>query len=197
MIDHVIPQHKFETVLNNIGVILLSELNNQKFLNNFNESFEIFKERQTPIDKAEEIVINLVIDNISYTNHNQFSSDGTHTINIEVYVNGYETSTLNGSEFSSLKLNKVVGLISYVLRHDEYFNLGFQTPTIASKTLNSISFDKSITNQDATFSRMAIIELMVRFSENYQDNNLIPLLGNDSRIKINLTDKGYKFEFNN
>lgn len=197
MIDHVIPQHKFEAILNNIGAILLSELNNQKLLNNFNELFEVFKERQTPIDKSEEIVINLVIDNISYTNHNQFSSDGTHIVNIEVYVNGYETSTLNGSEFSSSKLNKVIGLISYILKHDEHFNLGFSTPTIASKTLNSISFDKSITNQDATFSRMAVIELMVRFSENYQDNQLPILLGNDSNIKINLTNRGYKFEFNN
>lgn len=197
MIDHVIPQHRFEIVLNNIGAILLSELNNQKLLNNFNELFEVFKERQTPIDKGEEIVINLTINNIDYNNHNAFNSDGTHTIHIEVYVNGYETSALSGSEVSNTKLNKTVGLIKYILSHDEYFNLGFSVPVIASKTINSVSFDKSITNQDASFSRMAVIEMSARFSENYQDNTLVPLLGNDTGVKINLTEKGFKFEFNN
>jgi len=195
-IDHIIPKQRFEVVLDHLGAILLEEMTNQKVLLNYNDKFEIFKERQEPIDKSEDVVINISISNIEYSNNNAFPNDGTHTIYIDVYVNGYESTSLTGSDFSRLRLTKTVGIIKYILMHDSCFNLNFTNPTIMSRYINSINFSEN-NNQDGAFSRMARIELIYRFSETYQDNLLTILEGNDTTVKRELTDKGFKFQFNN
>jgi len=195
-IDHIIPKQRFEVVLDHLGAILLEEMTNQKVLLNYNDNFEIYKERQEPIDKSEDVVINISIGSIEYSNNNAFPSDGSHTINIDVYVNGYESSSETGSEFSRLRLAKTVGIIRYIVMHDVHYNLKFEDATIMSRYISSINFSEN-NNQDGVFSRMARIELVYRFSETYQDNLLQPLKGNDTTVKQALTEKGFNFQFNN
>lgn len=196
-IDHIIQMQRFEMVIDQLGAILLDELSNQKLLNNYNEIFEIFKERQEPIDKSEDIVINLSINNIDYANQNSFNRDGIHNINIDVYVNGYETNEVTANDFTRFKLHKTIGLIRYIIEHDAYYNLNFTEEVIMSRYINSANFFENTNNQDGSFNRMARLELVLRFSEKYQDNQLNPLLGNDTRVKTKLTNNGFKYEYNN
>ena len=58
-----IPQQNFEKVVDQVGAVILLELSNQNTINSFGFDFGVYKERQTPIDKSEDSVINVSLAN--------------------------------------------------------------------------------------------------------------------------------------
>lgn len=192
-----IPKQNFEKILDQIGAILLIELSNQNTICDFGFDFGVFKERQTPIDKSEDCVINVSLANSDNLNFNQFSYESNSSFNIDIYLNGYDTEFESGSEFVKIRLHKIVGLIRYILSYHEYKSLGFDFGFIGSVNLNSMAFDDNYGNQDGSYFRMSRLNLGVKHIESCQDEFNTILEGNDSKVRLEQTNKGYKFNFNN
>ena len=192
-----IPQQNFEKVIDQVGAIMLLELSNQNTISSFGFDFGVYKERQTPIDKSEDSVINVSLANSDNSNFNEFSYESNSQIYIDVYVNGYDTDTLTASDFTKLRLHKLVGKIRYILSNTVYKTLGFPFGFIKGTYLNSIAFDDNYGNQDGAFNRMARLTFNVRHIEDCENEIETLLEGNDTVVRLDLTNRGYKFNFNN
>lgn len=194
IITEIIPKQGFEIVLDRIHDILDVELLNQKTLQEFESEFEVFKERQEAYDNSEAVVIIVSLSNIAYAGKTQKDSQGGTDYFIDVYANGIESTDKTGNEDSRLKLHLFVGMIRYILDSTKYQTLGFDYSLnlIGGKYITGIQFPDNYDNQDASFNRFARITLNVRIQESQQAWDAIQLLGNDTTVKLDETEKGFK-----
>lgn len=199
LITNQIPEQNFELITKQLGVILFLELNNQNDLLPLDDKYDIglFLERQNKIDSSEDVVVNVSYNSSQFSNQNEKSSQSDSTFNIDVYVNGVYSGLMNGDEDSRLKHHKVVGWIRYILSSTVYRSLGLPFGIIMSTDVQSINFDDNYGNEDGNFIRMCRIVFSVRHIEDCELESGVALLGHDSTIKLDLTNKGYKFNFNN
>lgn len=195
-IDEIIPQQGFEIVLNRLGAILLEELTNQKTIQGFDYSFEIFEERSHPYDKGEDVMINVSCNNASYANQNQAGSQGDTAYYIDVYTNGTESDIATGDEDATDKQNKFLGMIRYILSHTKYKTLLFPAPLIGGCYVQQFQKDDTYGAQDGSYNKMARITLSVRINETQALLETNSFSGMDTTIKLSSTDKGYKLIFN-
>lgn len=197
ILNEIIPQQSFEIVLNKIGVILFEELTNQKVSVPTNDDFEVYVERLESYDNSEDVMINVSLSNINQSGLNLKDSQGQNTFFIDVYAGGVESSSETGSENVKKKLHKYVGMIRYILSSAKYPLLGFSPGFIGGKQVEQIQFQDNLSADDASNIRFARITFTVRIMENQQMTTPIPLNGNDTQTKLELTDKGYKLTQNN
>jgi len=195
-ITEIIVEQSFEVLTETIGAILLLELTNQKELHCIDFDLEAFVERIEPIDKSEDVVVNVSLNNVSYDNHNEFEVQGNNTFNIDVYTYGLETSTQTADKDVSLKLQKVIGWIRYILSSTKYKTLGFAPGLVAGTYVQSINFDDTFGKEDGSMSRMARLVFSVRANEFQNSDDSKAFNRNDTIIKLDLTEKGYKLIFN-
>jgi len=83
------------------------------------------------------------------------------------------------------------------LSSTKYKTLGFQAGFIGGTMVDSIQFLDNFGNQEANFVSMSRIVFTARLNENQLAWEGIALLGNDTNIKLDSTNKGYKLTFNN
>jgi hypothetical protein len=197
IIENIIPAQNFEIVQNKIGVILLLELLNQKKLQCIDNEIEVFLSRQTPYDKSEDVMINVSMAQINYSGKTQIDSQGLTTYNVDIYCNSDEKQCTTGSENTRIVLNQITGLVRYILSSTKYKTLGFQAGFIGGTMVDSIQFLDNFGNQEANFVSMSRIVFTARLNENQLAWEGIALLGNDTNIKLDSTNKGYKLTFNN
>lgn len=191
IIQTQIEEQNFEIILNKIGIILLEEIQNQLTITSSDVSCDVYKERQEPIDKSEDVLVNVSLSSTNNEDFNETSYTSTGTFNIDVYANGF------GSDYSRLRLHKIVGMIRFVLSSTLYKTLGFDYGYIMGTYLTSINFDDNYGKEDGTFFRMGRLVLSVKFVEDSEMAQTTSLLGNDSNVRLDLTEKGFKFNFNN
>lgn len=197
IITEIIPIQGFEIVLNKIGVILFEELTNQKNIQSINGNFEVFIERQEPYDKAEDVVINISLDNDNFTGKTQKDSQGLTSFFIDIYSKGFLAYKLDGISTFRDKRSVYCGLIRYILNSTKYNKLGFQPGLIGGAYVDTISYQSTPENEDGSYVKFARINFSVRIQENQQNWSGVPLMGNDSIVKLDQTEKGYKLTFNN
>jgi hypothetical protein len=197
LITEIIPIQNFEIVKNNVEVILFTELNNQKKLQCKGIDIEVFTERQEPYSNGEDVVVNVSLNNISYSQIDARNTTGNLSFNIDVYASGFTTLDNDGNKTSRSKLELVTGWIRYILSSTKYNTLGFPKGVIGGTYVDSIQFDDNYANQEANYVRMTRIQFSVKVIENQELWTGIELLGNDTVIKINDGSKGCKLTFNN
>ncbi len=197
IITEQIPTQGFEIVTNRLGVILLEELTNQKLIQELKDDFSVFIDRQEPFDNSEDVVINISLSNSSFTGLTQKDTQGVCTYFVDVYCTGNESLSLTGNDDVRQRLHLWIGLIRYILSSTKYQMLGLPAGLIGGKYVNNISFPEMNGNQDASYIRMARLDFSVRVQESQDMWSGIQLLGNDTGIKLYLTDKGYQLKFNN
>ena len=197
-ITEIIAEQSFEILTKEVGAILLLELDNQLNLEACSSGIDlgVFIERIEPVDKSEDVVVNVSLNNVNYDNHNEFTSQGTHTFNIDVYAFGEASTDETANDNVRIKLQKITGWIRYILQSTKYKTLGFAPGFIGGTYVQSINFDDSFGKEDGAMTRMSRLVFSVRASEFQDSDELLAFTGNDTTIKLDLTDKGYKLIFN-
>lgn len=197
IIQNIIPRQGFEIVLEKIAVILFEELTRQKSLQTLGDDFGVYIERQTAYDKSEGIVISVGMDGADYARKNQFDVQGNTTYFIDLYTTGDETLVTTGDDNSRFLTLKWLGMIRSILSSTKYKTLGYPAGLIGGTMVEKIQNQLSYGNGDANFIKFARITFSVRIQENQEMWTSIELQGNDTTIKINETEKGFKLTFNN
>jgi len=196
IITDKIQKQGFELVLDQLGIIVLEELTNQKKLCNLDYDFEVYLERQEPTDKSEDVVISIGFDSANYSNKNQATTEGLTTYFIDIFTSGIESTNESGDDNSRIKSSRFLGMIRSILSSTKYKTLGFQYGLIGGTMVDSLQNQLRYGNGDGSFFKFARITFTVRIQENSEMWNGIELLGNDTDIKLSSTDKGLKLIFN-
>lgn len=195
-ITEQIPEQSFELITKQLGAIMLLELNNQNDLSNAGYDLGIFLERIEPIDKSEDVVINVSLNSINYDEHNEFEVHGAHTFNLDVYSFGIESIDQTASTNVRIKVQRVLGWIRYILSSTKLKTLGFEPGLICGTYVQSVNFDDTYYREDSSMTRMARLVFSVRAFEVQNPDENTDFQLNDTSIKIDSTDKGYKLIFN-
>jgi hypothetical protein len=197
MIDGIIPSRNFELVRDQIGLVLLQELSNQKILQSLDENILIYSERTSPINSNELLTINIGLDSGDYSSKDQSSSAGKIIYNIDVYTVGFADSEKDGSKDSAFRLHKYIGMIHYILNHAMYKTLDLPLGIIAGTSVDNFSIMDSDLKQDSSHVKMGRISFSVRMIENQTLEYGVDLLSNETKVKLDLTDLGYIYKLIN
>ena len=203
IITETIPRQGFEIVQNRIGEILLLELTNQKVLQGFTSDFGVFLERQEPFDKEEDVMITVMLAGADYKGFTQRDSQGDTTYVIDVFASGYGTPTMQPSLVARDKAFLYMGMVRYILASGKYQTLGLPPGVIGGKYVESFKFDIDFSNfgnhsnYDARYIRYGRLIFSVRIQENQDLWTGIPLLGNNTLVTLDSTNKGFQLVFNN
>lgn len=188
----IIPKQGFEKCRDAIGVIILTELTNQKTLqgSDFPEDINILTESLTPFDASDQMAINIQLANASYSQMTQADAQGK-----TMYVLDFYASGVNSGD-SAFRLHKFIGMVGYIFRSAQYRILGLPVGLIGGTYVESFVIGQT-KKEDSGYTSMGQISLAVRIQEQAQAWTGVDLVGNDSAVKLALTEKGYKFVFNN
>lgn len=195
-ITETIQSQAFEVLTQTIGAILLLELTEQKTIQSYDMDLGVFIERIEPIDKSEDVVVNVSLGAVNYDNHNEFESQGIHTFNIDTYTFGLESASQTANDNVRLKLQKVTGWIRYILQSTKYKTLSFNPGFVGGTYVQNINFDDNFGKEDTAMSRMSRLVLSVRASEFQNSDEILEFTGNDTTIKLDSTNKGFQLIFN-
>lgn len=198
LITTPIPQQGFEFVRDQIGAILKLEIANQKVLDptRFPEEAEIWIERTIPADSSDEVIINVHTANALYGSMTQMDAQGRTLYYIDIDTSAMQTDDVSGSEISVKMLHKYIGVIMYIFRSAFYRTLGLPGRIGGTYVEQFQTLDPN-RKEDTDFTAFARIQIAARIQENTIPWQGITLLGNDTTVKLDLTEKGYKFVLNN
>ena len=197
LITEKIGKQGFELISEQLGAILLLELSNQKTIQCKPFNLDVYNERQNPIASSEDVVVNVSLNNIAISSHTEREFDSVLNFFVDIYVNGDESIDLSGDAETSQKLNLLIGWARYILSSTRYKTLAFDYGMIMGTYVRNIQFDDNFGEQNGTFSRMARISFEVRAVEGQDMENGILLGQNNSIIKLEETELGYKYNFVN
>lgn len=192
LITTPIGQQGFEKVKDRIAEILLLELNNQKVLQDFEENIEVFNERITPMDTSENLYFNILLDSANYGNKNQSDQEGNTVYFIDIYTCGKAGEQVGTSD-STRRRDKFLGLCRYILSDTRYKTLGFDYGFIAGTQVEKFSTLDPSQKDDSSFTAFARLQFSVRILENQTLWDGVEILGNDTNVKLQETEKGYKY----
>jgi hypothetical protein len=198
LITTPIPQQGFEFVRDQIGAILKLEIANQKALDpsRFPETAEIWLERTIPADSSDEVSINVHVSGALYGNMTQMDAQGRTLYNIDIDTSGMQTELVTGSEVSVKMMHKYIGIVMYIFRSAFYRTLGLQGKIGGTYVEQFQTLDPN-RKEDTDFTSFTRIQIAVRIQETTIPWQGLVLLGNDTTVKLDLTEKGYKFVLNN
>lgn len=197
LLTGAIPRQNFELIRDKIGEILITELNNQKVIQGFSESINIFSERTQPIDNSELLTININLESGDFSSKTQIGTNGKLMFNIDVYTSGISTSLKDGSIDSTFRLHKYIGMIRYILNYTGYKTLSMPLGIVGGTEIENFFIMESDLKQDSSYIKMARLQFSVRCNENQPLESGIPLIENDTKVLLELTDLGYIYKFIN
>lgn len=194
-----IPQKNFETVRDILGQILFLEIQNQRIVWEIEEEISVYNERTTPISQGEEIVVNVLLNSANYSGMTQKSMQGRTAFFIDIYTSLKADQNGLSGQNSAKYLHKVIGWIIHVLEYSDYKTLGIPMSAgmIGGTSVDDFEILTQNLNQDSSFFKMGRVNFSARIIENTPLEQGDSFSGNDAEVKLDLTDKGYKYEFNN
>ena len=184
-----IPAQNFEVIRNSIGTLLAEELASQTAANDVT----VWENRFIAFDNSELPAINVSYDNTPYDNHNAQSRRGVNKYYIDVIVSAKHSSTQKADYRSSLLCQKIAGIVAYILSSAEYHTLGLTTGLIQSRWVESLQMGK-LAEQDSLHTIVCRVTFNVIAREDVGNLTGTPLEIISSQVKLNETEKGYKFE---
>lgn len=197
LINGVIPAQGFEIVRDLVGAVLKTELEKQKTLQNLTNDISVFNSRSTPFAHSEKLMINVLLDSADYGTFNEKSQSGLTNFFIDIYVSAKESENVDGGYAATLLKDKYLGMIRYILQDHHYKTLGLAPGSILGTYVNGFENFEPNNTQDSSFVKMGRLSYSVRI---YEDQSLwdgIEINTIFTKVKLNLTNKGYEYEFNN
>jgi len=178
------PTQNFELIRDRIGEILTDELTNQSI------DSVVYRERVTPFDKTDLECLNVSLAQGDYTSKTQIDTDGEYQYNIDIYVSKKTTETDAADKLANHRLQKLIGIVCYILRASQYRTLLFANPLISHTMVTNFRIADTV-NQDATTTVMARVQFNVNCTEGSGLSDTIELDKNTTTVKLHETDKGY------
>jgi hypothetical protein len=197
-LTYQIPSSNFETVRDQIGSILKLELDNQSVLCGDSDlTAEVYVNRFTPVDKSEGNVIIIKPESCKLDGQTPVSQSNETVYNVDIFTNARESASMEGHRRSSVKLERLAGMIRHIIQSPHYDRLGLANGIIEHREISQIRFAQVNDEQDSEFSRMARVDVTVHMNENQNGIEPVIAAGYDTIMKIELTEKGHKLTYNN
>ncbi len=197
VITEVIPVSAYEICRDAIGAILLVELTAERLKvgTQLTEVIagQITLESLIPTDSANEVSINILPDMGDYSEHTQNQATGMYRYFIDIHTAG------KGSGVSAMRRDKFMRYCMYIFRSAQYRTLGLPIPQglIGGVYVNHFQVQDPEKREDTDYTTFARIHLGVKVQEVASMWVGVPLQINNTSVKLELTDKGYIFVFNN
>ncbi len=196
-ITYQIPIQNFELIRDQIAAILKLEMANQATLQtNPDLDPNVYTERFTPISKEEEKVLTVNLSNLELGQETQMSQKSDTVYFIDIYTFGKSDPTHMGYYNSSVKMQRLAGLVRAILEDPQYNKLDFPSTFIHRTSVFNILMDDGGRFEDGSNMRMCRVQFRVEHNEDQEVKTPIDLDGNDTIVKIEETEKGYKFILN-
>lgn len=201
MITTAIPVQRFEEVRNKIGEIITAELSNQATLiNDPRLNATIWVERMAPFTSDEMPAINVGFISSENIEYSAVHANYECKYYIDVH-NRAEAKTENGVVMigdveSQIVLQRICGIVRSILTHPLYKTLGFADAFIETRNVESVMIADP-QSDDSNFISTARIVFMVRLVERNTAESAVLSTGNTTNIRLEMTERGYKFELNN
>ena len=193
-----IGQQNFELVRDRLAVIIKEELDNQASAgrqNNTELTGSVVIERYSPASEGEGTVICINTDSCEYADQTPISQSNEARFFVDISSDHKAESTANGYELSGKKNARIAGLIRAILQNPVYDRLSFANGIIERRSVRNIRFARVNDEQDAYYTRMSRVEVLVKMNEPVQGISVNPQDGYDSNIKIESTTKGFKLTY--
>jgi hypothetical protein len=203
IITHIIPPSSYEICRDALGAILLIELTNQKTLNEdpelevnaFPEEIEgqILLESMIPTDAVNEITINILPDTGEYVEQSQSQATGMYRYFIDIHSSGISSTD------SATRRDKFMRMCMYIFRSAQYRQLGLplQSGIIGGVYVEKFMVQDPHKRKDSDYTSFARIHVMVRAQEIADVWEGVALEINNTKVKLENTEKGYIFVFDN
>lgn len=195
-ITYPITAQGFELVRDRIGEILIEELANQFVLNpdpDINCGVSI--ERSTPYNKTELPAVNISLFNGTYGKKEQRGVEGVYQYNLDVFHASKAKGAVGGDTLSAKKLQKLMGLVRFILENPIYKTIGFAPGFIGRVWFTEMGISDVKEKDDGVNTIMGRLILNVLLLE--ENVLLTPALiqGFETHVKINQTDNGYYYKY--
>lgn len=197
LINSIIPPQGFEVVRDLIPAILKIELEKQKVLQTLTDEINVFSARSTPFQQGEKLMINVTVDSANYSNSHEKGTHGGTIFFIDIYTSAKQTDDDDGGYASTKKKDMYLGMIRYILQDHHYKTLGLPPGLIMGTSVDGFENFEPNNNQDASFVKMSRLNFSVRILENQSLWDGIEINSIFTDVKLDLTDKGYKYELIN
>lgn len=196
LITSIIPVQNYELIRDRIGLILATELANQQILIEADSGEfvapTVWIDRYVPFDKTEMPAVNVAFGNGEYSNQNQISAEGVYTYFIDCYTNADTEDDTDGYTLSMAKLDRIMGMIRYILSSPFYATLNFPRGFILNRTIQSMGVFTKQDVQDALSDSVGRILFTVRAVETQNGQTGVALEETGTTFKLGSTNKGFK-----
>lgn len=196
-IDSLIPEVGFELIRDRIMEILMFEFQNQSFnYNNTNcDNVNFFAERLTAMDKVEADYINISLFKGDYSNKDVAYVDGVYQYTIDIITNAKNTPDNAGDKLANFRLQKLIGIVRYILEHPNYATLLFDRPFILHTELSKFQIYKAEKGIDSMNNAIGQMIFTVRCGEETTPNDGNVIENNYTVVKLDLTEMGFQYKF--
>lgn len=197
MIEVLIPEVGFEKIRDRIASILIAEFTNQvdEFSNTNCRNVNFFCERLTPMDKTEADFINISLFKGDFSNKDVEYVDGTYQYVIDIVTNAKSVADQGGDVTANFRLQKLMGIVRYILEHPDYTTLSFERPFINHTMLSKFQIYKPEPGMDAMNTAIGQAIFTVRCGELTTPAAGVTITQNTSTVKLNLTEQGFQYQF--
>lgn len=196
-ITGIIPQQGFEIVRDVIGAVLKTELEAQKIRQSLTDEINVYISRANPFQQSEKLMINVLLDSGNYSDITEKGSHERTNFFIDIYTSAKETSENDGGYNSTVKCDKYLGMVRFILSDHHYKTLGLPPGLIMGTYVDSFENFEPSNNQDTAFVKMSRLSFSVRIIEDQTLWDGIEISGIFTDVKLDLTEKGYKYESTN
>lgn len=198
MIPVLIPEVGFEKIRDRIALILMQEFENQvyEFSNENCDGVNFFAERTAPMDKTESPYINISTFKGDYSNKDVEFVDGTYQYVIDVCCGSKKIGNTPADQAANFKVQKLIGIVRYILEHPDYTTLLFDRPFIEHTMLTKFQIYRPEMAPDKADSfSFAIGQAIfsVRCGEVTTPGEGNVTEGQDTVAMIGLTGKGFQY----
>lgn len=199
-IDHLIPDQGFEKIRDQISAILICEFKNQsdKLKNPHTGNVKFFASRIVPITSAEESVINISLWKGEYSNKDVDYRDGTYRFAIDIITNAKTKGDKPGDTLAAIKMEKLTGIVTYILEHSVNETLQFERPFILHTELTMFQVIKYDNDGHADVSGSAQSQAIftVRCGEYTTPPAGNVVKGTITDVRLEQTTNGYQYIVN-
>jgi len=191
-ITHQISARNFELIRDRIGEILTTELAGQTYTT----GITVWSERKIPFTQSELPAINVSYDNSGFDNKNVSYKRGENRYFIDIHVAEPSTDAAKGDVLGSKKVQRIAGIIDYILEFPIYSTLAFNPGFIATLMVETINLSDML-KEDANHNLVCRLQFKVVAGENTAQIQPTNAEGYTTQVKLSETDYGHKYILNN
>ncbi len=194
-ITEIIGPQNFEIVRDKIAEILSIELAEQFVLSGDPDiNARVWLERFVPFNYNDFPVVNVSIGTIRNPSKDSSSSVSELTINIDAIFSAKTDNSDDGDSLSQLKSHKLIGKCRAILESPVYDTLDFvrSSDGVNHTSVQGIDFAAKEPG-DAASVALSRMQFLVRVSETVPLVGTIALDESNTKVTLDLTDKGYRY----